>query len=213
MKNRKNLGCLIKGTKERGAWAELYFMVLAMSQGLKVSSPYGGLGPYDVGVENGTGPILRVQVKCTLYQCCTGSYCMSINVKDGSTGRRRGYARGTVDFFAIYIIPTDDWYILPYELIGDRDANVYFRPGMKRQKYGEYKEAWDLLGKAAQGRASGPLDIHACCDDAAQAATEVARTATLRKMFRGVFQRQAAQRSRFPLLAKGARNGHPPKAR
>jgi PD-(D/E)XK endonuclease len=83
MKNRKNLGVLIKGTKERGAWAELYFMVMAMSQGLKVSSPYGGLGPYDVGVENG-GPILRVQVKCTLYQCSKGCYCMSVNVKDGS---------------------------------------------------------------------------------------------------------------------------------
>jgi len=99
MKHRKNLGCLIKGTKERGAWAELYFMVLAMSQGLKVSSPYGGLGPYDVGVEDG-GPILRVQVKCTLYQFHEGCYSMSINVKDGSRGRR-GYAPGTVDFFAI----------------------------------------------------------------------------------------------------------------
>jgi hypothetical protein len=66
MKNRKNLGCRIQGTKERGAWAELYFMVLVMSQGLRVSSPYGGLGPYDVGVESGIGRILRVQVKCTL---------------------------------------------------------------------------------------------------------------------------------------------------
>ena len=33
MKNRKNLGCRIKGAKERGAWAELYFMALAASQG------------------------------------------------------------------------------------------------------------------------------------------------------------------------------------
>ena len=91
MKNRKNLGCRIKGTKERGAWAELYFMRMAMSQGLRVSSPYGGLGPYDVGVEDGTGPILRVQVKCTLYQCCAGSYCMSITLKMD----RRGGAAGT----------------------------------------------------------------------------------------------------------------------
>jgi hypothetical protein len=186
MKNRKNLGCLIKGSKERGAWAELYFMVMAMSQGLKVSSPYGGLGPYDVGVESGTGPILRVQVKCTLYQCCTGSYCMSINVKDGSTGRRRGYARGTVDFFAIYIIPTDDWYILPYELIGDRDANVYFRPGMKRQKYGEYREAWNLL----VGAAKGPGEIQACCEEAgaAEDAGELKQASRVRRMFRGLFQ-------------------------
>jgi hypothetical protein len=164
MKNRKNLGCLIKGTKERGAWAELYFMVLAMSQGLKVSSPYGGLGPYHVGVENGTGPILRVQVKCTLYQCSTGSYCMSVNVKDGSRGRR-GYAPGTVDFFAIYIIPTDDWYIIPYAVVGDRDANLFFRPGLKGQKYSEYREAWHLLLDASKGRTEGPLEIQACCEE------------------------------------------------
>jgi hypothetical protein len=164
MKNRKILGCLIKGTKERGAWAELYFMVLAMSQGLKVSSPYGGLGPYDVGVEDGSGPILRVQVKCTLYQCKAGSYCMSINMKDGFKGRK-GYAPGTVDFFAIYIIPTDDWYILPYAVVGDRDANLYFRPGLKGQKYGDYREAWHLLLDAAKGRPDGPIDIQACCDE------------------------------------------------
>lgn len=163
MKNRKNLGCLIKGTKERGAWAELYFMVLAMSQGLKVSSPYGGLGPYDVGVEDGMGPVLRVQVKCTLYQCRKGCYCMSVNVKDGSKGRR-GYAPGTVDFFAIYIIPTDDWYILPYAVVGDRDANLYFRPGVKGQKYGEYREAWNLLLNAANGRNERKVDIRACSE-------------------------------------------------
>jgi hypothetical protein len=164
MKNRKNLGCLIKGTKERGAWAELYFMVMAMGHGLKVSSPYGGLGPYDVGVEDGIGPVVRVQVKCTLYQCHKGCYCMSINVKDGSKGRR-GYAPGTVDFFAIYIIPTDDWYILPYAVVGDRDANVYFRPGVKGQKYGKYHEAWHLLLNAVKGPERPPLEIRACCDD------------------------------------------------
>jgi hypothetical protein len=167
----------------------MYFMVLAMSYGLRVSSPYGGFGPYDVGVENGSGPILRVQVKCTLYQCKGGCYCMSINMKDGFKGRK-GYAPGTVDFFAIYIIPTDDWYILPYAAIGDRDANVYFRPGVKGQKYGAYREAWQLLLEAAKGPERPPLEIRACWDegDAAQGMREVALTAAARKMFRGVFQ-------------------------
>jgi hypothetical protein len=164
VKKRKNLGCMIKGTKERGAWAELYFMVLAMSQGLRVSSPYGGFAPYDVGVES-SGAILRVQVKCTMYQTCEGAYSMSINVKNGSRGRR-GYARGTVDFFAVYIIPTDDWYILPYEVIGDRDANVYLRPGSKEQKYEKYREAWHLLLEACKG--AGPVDIHGCCEETAE---------------------------------------------
>ncbi|MFZ0817625.1 MAG: group I intron-associated PD-(D/E)XK endonuclease [Candidatus Sulfotelmatobacter sp.] len=189
MKKRENLGLLIKGTKERGAWAELYFMVMAMSQGLKVSSPYGGLGPYDVGVENG-GPILRVQVKCTLYQCSKGCYCMSVNVKDGSKGRR-GYARGTVDFFAIYIIPTDDWYILPYEVVGDRDANLFFRPGVKGQKYGEYREAWNLLLKAAEGPGA-PVEIQACCDEAIEGTRMdvqfVRRLPRIQRMFQKMFR-------------------------
>jgi hypothetical protein len=67
-----------------------------------------------------------------------------------------------VDFFAIYIIPIDDWYIIPYAVIGDRDANVFFKPGMKNQKYGEYREAWHLLVDAARRRNDGPIDIQAC---------------------------------------------------
>jgi hypothetical protein len=39
MKNRKNLGCRIKGAKERGAWAEPYFMALAASQGAESVEP------------------------------------------------------------------------------------------------------------------------------------------------------------------------------
>jgi PD-(D/E)XK endonuclease len=189
MKHRKIMGGRIKGTRERGAWAEMYFMVLAMSYGLKVSCPYGGFGPYDVGVENDAGPILRVQVKCTLYQCSAGSYCMSINRKDGMKGRR-GYAAGMVDFFAIYIIPTDDWYIMPYAVVGDRDANVFFKPGMKGQKYEKYREAWHLLVNAANGGAEGLIDIHACCDEEeeAQSAREAKSRAAIRRMFRGVFQ-------------------------
>jgi hypothetical protein len=167
-------------------------MVLAMGQGLKVSSPYGGFAPYDVGVEDGSGPILRVQVKCTLYQCSTGSYCMSINQKDGATGRR-GYAPGTVDFFAIYIIPIDDWYIIPYAVIGDRDANVFFKPGMKNQKYGEYREAWDLLIEACRRKDERTIDIQACAEEesreseAGEAIGSARSQSAIRKMFAEVF--------------------------
>ena len=71
-----------------------------------------------------------------------------------------------MDFFAVYIIPTDDWYILPYEVIGDRDANVYLRPGSKEQKYEKYREAWHLLLEACKG--AGPVDIHGCCEETAE---------------------------------------------
>ena len=77
MKNRRNLGSRIKDPRERGAWAELYFMALAAGQGLKISSPYGGFASYDVGVED-SGPILRVQVKCTMCRHPKGGYSLCI---------------------------------------------------------------------------------------------------------------------------------------
>lgn len=202
MKNRKNLGLLIKGKKERGLWAELYFMVLAMSQGLRVSSPYGGFGPYDVGVEGGTGPILRVQVKCTIYAYRGGGHSVNVfgpKISEKPCTRRGGYAPGTVDFFALYVVPTDDWYIIPYAVIGNRNATLNFAPGSERHKYGKYQEAWHLLLNATKGRGDGPLEIRACCGEAETTeesgkGTKVNPQATkfpytVRRMFRGLFQR------------------------
>lgn len=148
MKYRKNLGCLINGTKERGAWAELYFMVLAMSQGLRVSSPYGGFAPYDVVIE-GSGSILRVQVKCTIFRCGKGYSINCFGPKQGP--KRRGCAPGTVDFFALYIVPTDDWYIMPYEVMGRDNRTLHFTPDSEQQKYGKYQEAWHLLLNPPKG--------------------------------------------------------------
>jgi hypothetical protein len=151
MKNRKNLGCRIKGTKERGAWAELYFMALAMSQGLKVSSPYGGFASYDVGVED-AGPILRVQVKCTMCRHPKGGYSLSI-----WGPKYRGYPPGTVDFFALYVIPTDDWYIIPYAVIGEKNTTLHFTPDGERQKHGRYQEAGIYCWRRRKGEAGRDL--------------------------------------------------------
>ena len=155
MKNRKNLGCRIKDPRERGAWAELYFMALAASQGLKISNPYGGFASYDVGIED-RGPILRVQVKCTMCRHPKGGY--SLNIRGP---RYRGYPPGDVDFFAMYIVPTDDWYIVPYAVIGKRYATLHFTPDSNREKHAMYKEAWHLLLIAAQPPARNPLEIQA----------------------------------------------------
>ena len=45
-------GAQLKTPKERGEWAELYFMMMAAGLGMKVSKPFGDSGRYDVGVEN-----------------------------------------------------------------------------------------------------------------------------------------------------------------
>jgi hypothetical protein len=137
-------GGKLKDCKERGEWAELYFMMMAAGLGMKVSKPFGDSGRYDVGVESREpgvgGRVLRVQVKSTIYKRRNGEY--SLNVM--GPGRRK-YDPGTVDYFAILLIPIDDWYILPFEVMGRTNSSIHFTPKGKRQKYGEYREAWDLL--------------------------------------------------------------------
>jgi hypothetical protein len=186
MKNRK-ITCRIKEHNERGAWAELYFMVLAMSHGLKVSSPYGGYGPYDVGVEDGTGPILRVQVKCTSFLHPKGGYGFDLKGPGG-----RGYLPRTVDFFALYVIPTDNWHIVPYAVVGYRFANLHFTPGAKRRpKYGQYLEAWHLLLEAARPKDDGTVDIQACwCEEGTtQETREQIDPAKSQRAIRNMFRR------------------------
>ena len=129
----------IESCKERGEWAELCFMAKAAEHGLRVSKPYGESASYDVGVEQ-DGRILRVQVKSTVYRR-RGVDSYSLNVHGP---RRQLYREGTIDFFAIYLIPIDTWYIFPFERIG-KNFSLHFTVGSKRQKYEEFREAWHLL--------------------------------------------------------------------
>jgi hypothetical protein len=124
---------------EQGAFAELCFMAKAASKGFRVSMPFGD-SRYDVGVESG-GKIVRVQVKSTKYRR-RGERSYSLNVM----GRgRRMYEEGLVDFFAIYLIPIDTWYIIPYAAIGRTRCSLHFTPGSRRKTYEKYREAWGLL--------------------------------------------------------------------
>jgi hypothetical protein len=111
-------------SEERGAWAELYFMMLAAGLGMKVSRPFSNVGRYDVGVEN-QSRVLRVQVKSTIFKQHESKTsrqpkeCYSLNV----TGpQRQKYAPGTVDFFAILLIPIDE--MVHHPLRRDRDYSV-----------------------------------------------------------------------------------------
>jgi hypothetical protein len=86
------------------------------------------------------GRILRVQVKSTVYKRRGEGY--SLNVMGA---HRERYPSGVVDFFAIYLVPIDTWYIIPYALIGGTNCTLHFTPGSKRHKYARYREAWHLL--------------------------------------------------------------------
>jgi hypothetical protein len=147
MKSRKagGTGCTIKDCKQRGEWAELCFMARAAGEGLKVSRPWGDTSSYDVGVEHG-GRFMRVQVKSTIYRRRHGEY--SLNV---CGPKRQKYKKGTVDFFAVYLIPIDTWYIVPYEVMGETNFSLHFNEGSRRPKYARFREAWSLFQQAGRG--------------------------------------------------------------
>jgi hypothetical protein len=144
-------GGKLKDPKARGEWAELYFMMLAAGQGMKVSRPFG-VARHDVAVDNPMQS-LRVQVKSTIHWRSGHGYCLKLV---GS--RRKKYEPGTVNFFAILLIPIDEWYIIPFGVIGEKHCSLHFSPRNKRQKYGNYRETWHLLKETG-------LTIQACCDE------------------------------------------------
>ena len=128
----------VKGRKERGEWAELCFMARAAGLGMGVLKPFGDSLRFDVGVLS-RDRIWRVQVKSTIY--CRRGTEYSLN---GMGPGRKQYRPGTVDFFAVYLIPLDQWYIIPYEAMREK-LTVHFTPGGSRQKYARYLEAWELF--------------------------------------------------------------------
>ena len=150
--------------KLQGEWAELLFMARAAELGLSIVRPWGDSSPYDLALvcpekacpekacpdaQLQRPSILRVQVKSTLQTAKhkngpRGAYLCN-TISRGPGGKVRTYSPAEVDFFALFVIPLDLWYIVPlaqlrpvpYALLLDTT-----RPG---NRYFKYLEAWHLL--------------------------------------------------------------------
>src|SRR5260370_9335507 len=112
MKRRKP--GIIKDPKSRGEWVESVFMVRAGEQGLAVSKPWGDSRSYDFVVGR-PGRFVSVQVKSTTVES-GGGYACAIRKQN------QGYARGSFDFVAAYVVQEDVWYILPARAIRGKES-------------------------------------------------------------------------------------------
>ncbi len=118
--------------------------------GLRVSKPWGDSARYDFAVEH-RGKFLRVQVKSTIARFCDGYVCSL------KSSRGQHYTRKQADFFAVYVIPEDVWYILPAKVAVALKGHFMLAPQRKGQKYEPYMEAWDLLrGKEIETETAPP---------------------------------------------------------
>lgn len=141
MKKRKPK--IIEDKKQRGEWAEMKFMARAAEHGLPVSKPWGDSNSFDCVVGR-PGKFVAVQVKSTIAKLETGKgYICS------TCSSHKAYRAGSFDFLAAYVAPEDAWYIVPAkEIRGLKSISLCTQSG--EAKYEKYREAWDLLRKAAE---------------------------------------------------------------
>jgi len=151
---RNNWGARIKNCKKRGEWVELVFAARAMWEGLRLARPWGESSGYDFVVVQERGRLVRVQVKSTIFKEGTGYSC---TMKDS----KGPYKKGSFEFVAAYVIPENVWFIIPEKKVrGKWSVGLY--PKLERSKYGEYKEAWNLL----RGKLPEVIDrIEACAEE------------------------------------------------
>jgi hypothetical protein len=128
---------LFDSYKRRGEWVELLFMTVASGLGFNVARPWGDSGRYDVAVEL-AGRFLRMQVKSTEMWLGTCYLCQLYAFG------QRAYTAKEIDYYAIYVLPADVWYIFPVRrLAGMR--TIALTPHLKGHKYERYMENWGQL--------------------------------------------------------------------
>ncbi len=126
--------------KKRGEWVELKFMAEAAARNLSTSKPYGDSECFDVVVGR-PGKFVGVQVKSTSFRQSNGYHC------NLSPRNHQGYAVGSFDFLAAYIVPENVWYIIPANLTHGKGIIMLY-PNLPTAKYEQYREAWELLREA-----------------------------------------------------------------
>ena len=131
---RRDRTARLREPKDRGVWVELLFMARGTEEALGMCGCGGELR--EVALE-GAGEIDGVYV--------AGGIVFAELMGPG----RKPYRDQDVDFVAVYLIPRDTWYIIPYKEIvrknGKKLCTLHFTWGSKRQKWGKYREAWWLL--------------------------------------------------------------------
>src|SRR4029077_8921342 len=124
--------------KLRGEWVEILFMARAAEHGLRVIKPWGDSSRYDFVVETG-GRFLRVQVKSTSFRKSKFYVCSMVRFG------QKCYTSDEVDFFALYVIPVDTWYIVPFRAAPKRTKTISLSPHNSLSKHACFREAWNLL--------------------------------------------------------------------
>ena len=132
-------------SKMIGDVGELTFMLKAKKLGLTVLTPFSAINSYDVAIDNGRN-ILKIQVKTVNTLCIRHGKrtpgIFSAILARGSQQKTQ-YTSNDVDYFAIYIMPMNQFFIIPFNAITTKTIKLH--PLKIDHKFSKYQENWDLL--------------------------------------------------------------------
>ena len=138
-------------TKLKSDIAESAAVTRLLQKGLKVLKPVGDRLPYDLALDF-EGKLLRIQVKSAWGS--NGIY--NVDSRRTKTNRRKmlrsRYAKGDFDFAMLYIEDLDVFYVMPHDVFDSYKSGVRIVEKVTRQRTPrskQYREAWDLLKRAA----------------------------------------------------------------
>jgi len=124
-----------------GDIAEIAFMLRAKQNGLTVLQPYSAITPYDLIIDNGK-KLIKIQVKSTNTNVKKNPNGYKAIIGRGKSSKTK-YQKKDVDFFAIYIVRTNSFYIIPFNAVKTVTLNLYIDKG--NHKFSKYLENWNLL--------------------------------------------------------------------
>ena len=126
-----------------GKIGEMQFDIDCTKRDLFCSWPTIDRNGYDCIVDNGTR-LIKVQIKSSNSKQIKseGNPFYKISVRKGLKGRD-SYTKDCFDVLAMYLIPEDKWYIMPFEDIYNTCISIYINS--EKSKYKKYENNWDLL--------------------------------------------------------------------
>ena len=122
----------------RGKLSEKLFIVETLRFNLDISEPIVDRRGYDF-VVHGFDKFHRIQVKSTSVKKGK-SYRATLG--HGSKSKKL-YTSKEIDFFAIHITPTNQWFIIPVSEI--KTFTNYFNASDIKHKHTKYLNAWHLF--------------------------------------------------------------------
>jgi hypothetical protein len=138
-------------TKLKSDIAESAVITQLLKRGFKVLKPVGDRLPYDLAIDL-DGKLIKLQFKSAWGS--KGIY--NVDSRRTKTNRRRmlrkRYGKSDFDFAVLYIEDLNIFYVMPQKVFNKYQSGIRLVERKTRQrqpKSSRYREAWDLLRRAA----------------------------------------------------------------